>query len=86
MMPKMIAPIGRMASASVSVERDVRPRLAERRRDVVDDEREDEEVEGVERPAEKAGEHGVALVDAVLRGSWERQDACAADMGAALSI
>ena len=40
-----------------------RPRLARTTvRDVVDDERQDEEVERVERPAEKAGEDGVALV------------------------
>ncbi len=40
--------------------------LPNARRDVVDDERQDEEVEGVERPAEKAGEDGVALVGALL--------------------
>ncbi len=45
-------------------QRDVRPRLAERRRDVLDDERQDEEIERVERPAEKPGEDGVALVGA----------------------
>src|SRR5439155_9579099 len=48
-------------------EADVGPRLAERPLDVVDDEREDEEVERVERPAEEPGEDRVALVG-VLRG------------------
>jgi hypothetical protein len=56
-------------------QRDPRPRVLERRagkervREILDDEGQDEEVEGVERPAEKPGEDGVALIGGVGRGA-----------------
>ena len=49
-------------------QRDVRPRLSEGSRHIVDDKREDEEVERVQRPSQEAGEHGITLVRAVLPG------------------
>ena len=39
-----------------------------------EDEGEDEEIEGVERPAEKTGEQGVALIRALFGGSWAHAD------------
>ena len=48
-------------------QRDLRSCFAERAGDVVENQREDEEVEGVERPPEKAGEHGIPLIGALDR-------------------
>ena len=79
----MIAPIGRVMSASADGQGDVRPRLAERRGDVLNHEGQDEEVEGVQRPAEEAREHGVALVDALFarHGRVGRGGGCGHELG-----
>ena len=70
----MTAPTGRVASASVTVSGNIGPRLPERGSDVLDDKRQDEEVERVERPAQEAREHRIALIHALFaRGHVGRQ-------------
>jgi len=42
----------------------------ERAREILDEKREDEEIEGVERPAEESGEDGIPLVGGAVRCQW----------------